>query len=100
MGTDAYTSFDEQKSKLFMALIESMVKNPDTANFCRRHRGLGLEIGIMTAAEDEHVFTPEVCQALGTILSAMTGVTKTVVYLEGKPHPTAKEAIVYALGQV
>ena len=100
MSTDAYTSFDAQKSKLFMSLIESMVKSPDTANFCRRSRGLDLEIAIMTAAEDEHVFTPEVCQALGTILSAMTGITKTVVYLEGKPHRDAKEAIDSALSQV
>ena len=83
-----------------MSLIEGIVQRPKSANICRHYRGLDLEIGIVVATDDEPVLTPEICQALATILGIITGVAKPVVYIEDKPYPAAKEAIDHALSQV
>jgi hypothetical protein len=90
---DPYTEFSTPQKNWFMAVIEGLVKNPDAANFMRVKGGNDLEIAIKVAPEDSHVFTPDVCRALKTLLILATGALAPVVYLYGNPHPEAQAAI-------
>jgi hypothetical protein len=90
---DAYPDFSDKHRAWFMALVEGMVSLPADANFARLKRGNDLEISIEVAPEDVHIFTPEVCDALKTLLGKVTDVNSPVVYLYDHPHPAAREAI-------
>lgn len=77
----------------FETLIKSMVSKPDAASTGRRKESVDLEIAIRVAKEDERLFTPEVCEALQTLLAAMTRIPSPIVYIFGKPHHAAIQAV-------
>lgn len=89
---DPYPKFDDKQKAWFMAIIEGMVCNPETANFARVKGGMDLEIRIRVSPEDALIFTEEVCLSLARLLGVVTG-TSPVVYLDGQPHAVAREAI-------
>lgn len=99
-GKQGYQPLTAAQEASIGAFIDGLVSKPDLANFARIYAGLDLEIMIRVATEDRQVFTPEMCKALTFVISALTGVHKPVVYLEGAPHPEAAEAIAYAANQV
>ncbi len=97
----AYVRFRKADRQWFVALIEGMVKNPQAANIIRVQKGIDLEVAIVVAPADQHIFTPEVCQALRVLLGAtvsehVSSAVYPVVYLHGKPHPEAKRFIKFA----
>lgn len=99
MAKDPYSKLDEKVSEWFMAILQGMVRNSQTAKFYRIKAGLDLEIVIAVAPEDRVVFTSEVCLALTELLRVTTQVAP-VVYLEGDPHPQARQALDYAIRSV
>ena len=74
-----------EKKQWFMKLIESKVSNPDAANMLSHYGRFDLEVEIVVAPEDEHVFTARVIEDLTEQLGKATETMKPVVYLSGKP---------------
>ena len=93
IGKQGYPSLSGAHAAALMGWIETLVSDPQRANFGRRYAGNDLEIEIAVAASDRHLITPEACVALQTRLAALTGITSPVVYLSGAPHEAAEEAI-------
>lgn len=90
---DPYPVLTDAQKKWFMNIVEKMVTKPDEANVLRVKGGNDLELAIVVAKEDEHLFTREVCLALKIRVKHITGVLSPVVYLDSNPHPQAKESI-------
>lgn len=84
---------NENQKRLFNAIVEGLVTNPEKANFGIIGGDFDLEIAIMVAPEDRELITEEVCLALTTILKVLTGVFQPIVYLMDAPHPKAAEAL-------
>ena len=83
----------EEHRNWLMSQIESLVKNPELANFGIQTCRCDLEIIVTVAEEDRSAFTPEVLETLKNELSVRTGVTAPVIYLEGnEPEWLAKGA--------
>ncbi len=92
-GFDPYPKFD---LGWFMAEIEAMVSNPEAANVGRVRGRFDLQLVIVVAEEDRHIFTDEVCIELQERVKKKSGVFAPLVYLDGSPHEQVKEAMEYA----
>jgi len=89
----------EQKMWL-MDLIESMVSNPERANFGTRKGYFDLEIILDVDPDDEAIFTDAVLEDLIAQVAKKTGVFLPVIYLDNKPNAKAQEQLAYAYNKL
>lgn len=82
MADDApYPELSDEQMTWFVKLVEAMVSSPEKVICLRVMDGTGLEMALIVAPEDEHIFPPRTCEVLATSLCAVTGVSSPVVYL-------------------
>jgi hypothetical protein len=94
---DAYPQFTKADGAWLVALLESKVAYPDDISAVRRRKaGLDLELSFKVAQRSRGVFTEAVCLEITAQVAERTGAIGPVVYVEGDPHPAAKEALDYA----
>ena len=93
---ETYFELSDEQMNWFVALVEGMVSKPEKVICLRVMDGHSLEIALIVASEDEHVFDPMICEMLKESISEQTGVLSPVVYLSSKPHPEAEASILAA----
>ncbi|MBI5421014.1 MAG: hypothetical protein HZA35_01740 [Parcubacteria group bacterium] len=86
---------DPEHHHWFWRILDGFVSNPDKSSFVAKKGIFDLEIMIRVAREDKVLFTPEVLGALKVILTAKTGVSNLMIYLEDSEFARMKEAQSY-----
>lgn len=86
-------AWTDEKKAWFMGLIEGMVSKPEAANFATKYGRFDLEILLMVASEDEHVFDDATLKKLVAKVAKATGVLKPVIYLHDKPSREVEDLI-------
>jgi hypothetical protein len=94
---DPYIPFSKQDLDWFDEQLRARVpEHPDDIINVLRHRGgLDLELSFVVAPRSRHIFTEAVCLELTEAVKQRTGALAPVIYVEGDPHPAAKEALNY-----